>query len=61
MRGSRIFFVRGGGGGGGGGLQAPQLILQFTERSSGFIAHFPGGGLNAKLDPHMENVAFWHE
>ena len=33
------FFVVGG----GGGVQAPQLILQFTEGSSGFITHFPGG------------------
>ena len=27
----------------GSGVQAPQLILQFTEGSNGFITHFPGG------------------
>ena len=27
---------------GGGGVQAPQLILQFTEGSNCFITHFPG-------------------
>ena len=32
------FFVR------GMGVQAPQLILQFTEGSNDFITHFPGGG-----------------
>ena len=38
MRGSRNFCV-----GEGGGVQAPQLILQFTEGPNGFISHFPGG------------------
>ena len=74
--------------GGGGGVQAPQLILQFTEGSSGFVTHFPGGGGVQRpisiethititcdfpgggggsgppillLDPHMDNVTFWHE
>ena len=32
------FFVR------GRAVQAPQLILQFTEGPNGFITHFPGGG-----------------
>ena len=80
MRGSRNFSS-------GERVQAPQLILQFTE---GFITHFPGGsnfiqgggvqllisiethititcdfpggsGPLSPLDPHMDNVAFWHE
>ena len=50
------FFCQGegGGGGGGGGVQAPQLILLFTEGSNGFITHFPevqlfpGGGGGSK-------------
>ena len=31
---------------GGGVVQAPQLILQFTEGPNGFITHFPGGGVH---------------
>ena len=87
MRGSRNFLS----GGGGGGVQAPQLILQFTEgvqwfyytfsRGSNFFqgegvqmlisiethititCDFPGrsGPPIPPLDPHMDNVAFWHE
>ena len=85
MRGSRIFCR-----GGGGGVQAPQLILQFTEGVQWFyytfsrgVQLFPGGvqllisiethltitcdfpgGSGPPippLDPHMDNVAFWHE
>ena len=92
MRGSRNFCQ----GGGGGGVQAPQLILPFTEGVQWFYytfsrggptfsrggvqllistethftitCDFPGGGGSGPptpypypLDPHMENVAFWHE
>ena len=76
---------------GGGGVQAPQLILQFTDGvqwlyytfsffqggGGGPIANFYrnpydynfrfsgwGGGSGPPippLDPHMDNVAFWHE
>ena len=41
MRGLRNFFVRGGGG--GGGVQAPQLILQFTEGVQWFYYTFSRG------------------
>ena len=41
MRGSRNIFCQGGG---GGGVQAPQLILQFTEGVQWFYYTFSRGG-----------------
>ena len=88
MRGSSNIFCQGR----GGGVQAPQLILQFTEGVQWFYYTFSRGGLTFSggggvqmlisiethititcdfpggsgppippLDPHMDNVAFWHE
>ena len=33
----------------GGRVYTPQLILQFTEGSSGFITHLPGGGVQMSI------------